>query len=508
MKARLQGMIAVRNVDPVDGEQAPRGFIGRGSAVTLTGQGMKILLQLAAMASLGRLLLPTDFGLMGMITPLLTFFIIFRDLGLSNVAIQRPHISGQEITNLFWINVGAGCLLAAAVAGLGPAIAAFYREPRLGAVVVFLSVTFVVNGISAQYLAFLQRNFRISQLVLIDVASTALGIAAGVGAAWKGFGYWSLALVPVATQSSSLVLAVATSKWQPGVPRLGRQVLGMLHMGAGFAGFNLFNFLSRNLDNILVGRTLGAAPLGFYSRAYNLMLVPLSQVTNPLAQVMVPALSRLTNDPPAYRSAYIGMLQKIMFFCCPMVTANIVGSDWTVGLLLGPNWAPASELYMVLGISALVQPVGNSTGWLFISQGRSKDMLGWGIVSSIAVVASFIIGLHWGILGLAWSYTVVIIGVITPTLWYWVGRHGPVGFGDLAGATLPFLLVSGIDGLLFLQVRHYWTPSPIPGLIAAVSWHFAVQAALLSLHPRTRPVIRDIRGVATRFLAHRVASLG
>src|SRR5229473_1489484 len=179
--------------------QAPQGFIGRGSAVTLAGQGVKILLQLASVAILGRLLMPADFGLMGMVTPLLTFFIIFRDLGLSNVVIQRPSVSSQEITNLFWINLGAGCLLALIVAGLGPASAAFYRDDRLSSVVVLLSATFVVNGLSAQYLALLQRNFRISWLVLIDVISTTLGVAAGIAAAWKGFGYWSLATVPIVT---------------------------------------------------------------------------------------------------------------------------------------------------------------------------------------------------------------------------------------------------------------------------------------------------------------------
>src|SRR5689334_17640362 len=143
----------------MNGAQIPRGFIGKGSAVTLIGQGAKILLQLASTAVLGRLLVPADFGMMGMIAPLLTFFMIFRDLGLSNVAIQSPRMSSRQITNLFWINVAAGCLLAVITAGCGPATAIFYHDPRLSAVVALLSVTFVLNGISAQYLAVLQRNF-------------------------------------------------------------------------------------------------------------------------------------------------------------------------------------------------------------------------------------------------------------------------------------------------------------------------------------------------------------
>jgi PST family polysaccharide transporter len=487
--------------------QAPRGFIGRGSTITLAGQGVKILLQLASTAVLGRLLTPADFGLMAMVAPLLTFFIIFRDLGLSNVAIQRPSISSQGITNLFWINVVAGSLLAIVVAGLGPATDAFYREDRLSPVLALLSATFVVNGMSAQYIALLQRNFRISKLVLIDVTSTTVGIAAGIAAAWKGFGYWSLAIVPIATQSVSLTLAATTSKWQPGLPRFDRRVLGMLRTGAGFAGFNLFNFLSRNLDNILVGRTLGEAALGYYSRAYNLMLVPLSQVTNPLAQVMVPALSRLTEDPLAYRAAYLGLLQKVLFFCCPVIMTNIVGADWVVGLLLGPKWVPSVQLYMVLGISALVQPVGNSTGWLFISQGRSRDMLAWGMFSSLAIVTSFVVGLHWGVLGMAWSYTATMVIILTPALWYWVGRRGPIGSRELAATTIPFLLVSGLTGLLFQLARHYWAPSPAIGLVAGLGWHFAAQTALLSLHPETRRVVRDIGSMANLFVRRRPLAL-
>ena len=112
--------------------QLPRGFVGKGSAATLTGQGAKILLQLASTAVLGRLLVPADFGLMGMVAPLLTFFVIFRDLGLSSVAIQRSSLSSLDTTNLFWINLGAGCILAVVVAALGPASAAPIHDGSTG----------------------------------------------------------------------------------------------------------------------------------------------------------------------------------------------------------------------------------------------------------------------------------------------------------------------------------------------------------------------------------------
>ena len=333
----------------------------RGVRSPLPAKVPKILVQLVSTAVLGRLLMPADFGMMGTVGPLLTFFVIFRDLGLTNVAVQRPNISHQEVTNLFWINVGAGCILAVIVAGLGPSVALFYRDDRLIAIVAVLASTFVMNGLAAQHLAVMQRRFHIARLVAIDVSSTTIGAAAGICAAVFGLGYWSLAFMPLVSQGFSMLLVLVTSSWRPGRPVWHREMVGLIRSGGGYAGFNLFNFLSRNLDQILVGRTLGEATLGYYSRAYNLMLLPLSQVTNPLAQVMVPTLSRLVSDPPAYRAAYLGTMRRLMFLCTPLVMTNVVGADWTVGLLLGSKWTPSVAIYAALGISAQVKPLSN---WL------------------------------------------------------------------------------------------------------------------------------------------------
>lgn len=489
-------------------ERAPEGFIGKGSAVTLSGQGAKILLQFLSTAVLGRLLTPADFGLMAMAAPVLTFFVIFRDLGLSNVAIQRASITPEEVSTLFWINVLAGAVLTIIVMAFGPVAAAFFHDDRLGPVLALLAITFLINGASAQFLAMMQRRFRVRRLVLIDVCATTAGIFTGIVAAWRGFGFWSLVFVPIVTQSTSLLLALHGSHWRPGRARIDRHTLGMIRTGAGFAGFNLFNFLSRNLDNILVGRTLGETALGYYSRAYNLMLIPLSQVTNPLAQVMIPALSRLVSQPELYRSTYIGALQRILFFCCPVIMVNIVGADWTIRILLGPKWIEASPLYAILGIAAIVQPIGNSTGWLFISQGRSRDLFVWGVFSSVITVASFVVGLHWGVTGLAWGYASANIVILTPALCHWAGLRGPVDSRDLAAATMPFLLVSALAGIAFQLLRQYWEPPPILGLVSALVWHFSAQTALLLLYPKTRPQVRGMAGAAQAVLGRlRIALL-
>jgi hypothetical protein len=124
----------------------------------------------------------------------------------------------------------------------------------------------------------------------------------------------------------------------------------------------------------------------------------------------------------------------------------------------------------------------------------------WGIFSSCVVVTSFAVGLQWGAIGLAWCYTLVQFVIISPALWYWVGRHGPILFKDLAWATLPFLLVSVVDAALFLQLRCYWDPPAVVGLLAAVGWHVSAQTALLALHPRTRPMIGDMISFLLRFV--------
>src|SRR5678815_5297568 len=141
----------------------------------------------------------------------------------------------------------------------------------------------------------------------------------------------------------------------------------MIRFGGNLTGFATINFFSRNLDNLLIGRFWGAQQLGLYSRAYQLMMLPIDQINEPITSVAVPSLSRMADSPEDYRRAYLRMLEKIAMLTMPAVALMIATSDWIVAIVLGPQWRDVGKLFTILGIVALIQPISNTTGWLFIT---------------------------------------------------------------------------------------------------------------------------------------------
>lgn len=425
-----------------------RGRSVRGAFVTLTGQGLRFVLQFATQITLARLLVPDDFGLVGMVMAVTGFILLFKDLGLSMATVQKDGINHRQVSTLFWINVAASVVLMAVVAGLAPAIAWWYGEPRLTGITMALAGGFLLGGLAVQHVAILRRQMRFRALAAVDVGSQALGFAVGVGAALAGAGYWALVASQLTVAAGTMLLAWVLCGWIPGRPERGVGTRPLLRFGGGITVFSIVNYIARNLDNVLIGKVWGAAALGQYGRAYGLLMLPLNQVNAPVSGVAIPALSRLQNDPDRFRRYYLGAVRLIALVTMPAVAVAVVLADELVVLILGPQWAEAGRLLAILAIAAWIQPVFNTAGWLFVSLGRTGRMARWGVVSATVIVTAFLVGLPWGARGVATAYVVAIYILAMPGLWY-AYRGSPVRVRDTLGATGR---AAGLSWALFAAV--------------------------------------------------------
>ena len=299
----------------------------RGGAVTLTSQAMKFVLQMGSTVVLARLLLPSDFGLIAMVTAVTGFVAMFKDAGLSMATVQREDITHDQVSTLFWINVALSVAVMLVVAALAPAIAAFYSEPRLLWVSLALAGTVLFGGFTVQHQALLRRQMRFKALAVVEVVSMTGGIAVAIAMALMEFGYWSLVGMVAGTAVVNAVLVWVLCDWRPGRPKRGCGVGQMVKFGGGLTGFNFLNYFTRNSDNVIVGFALGSGPLGVYSKAYNLLMLPIRQINAPVGSVMLPALSRLQDDPVRYRRAYLQALSAIAMVGMPLVVCVFVLAD-------------------------------------------------------------------------------------------------------------------------------------------------------------------------------------
>jgi O-antigen/teichoic acid export membrane protein len=177
----------------------------RGGMARLCAQAANFFLRFGSLMILARLLDPKDFGLVGMVTAFTGVLTLFRDFGLSAAAVQHVTVTEEQSSTLFWFNVVVGVLLGLLAVASAPAIAAFYREPRLFGVTVALSFGFVFNSIGVQHSALLQRQMRFTALAVIGVLSLVVGTAIAIGGAVAGIGYWSLVAMTVSAPLVSTI---------------------------------------------------------------------------------------------------------------------------------------------------------------------------------------------------------------------------------------------------------------------------------------------------------------
>lgn len=421
------------------------------------GQGASFLLHMGSTVVLARLLTPQDYGLIGMVTAVTGFVAMFKDMGLSMATVQKAEINHGQISTLFWINVLLSFGVMLVTAALAPAIAWFYGEPRLTWITLALASAFIFGGFTVQHQALLRRNMRFGTLAFIHIASILAGIVVAFIAAWYGLRYWALVLMQVATAIAGAIAVWVVCPWRPSLPVRRSGVRKMLAFGANLTGFSFLNYFARNLDNVLIGKVWGTQPLGFYSKAYGLLMLPLGQITAPIAAVAVPALSRLQDDPERYRRYYYRAISTIAFITMPLIAMLAALSHEIIRIVLGDQWISAAPIFKVLAFAAVLQPVVNPVGWVFVSLGQADRQLRWAIVAVPLIVLSFVLGLPWGAFGVAVSYTLCSLTVLTfPALW-WTFRLSPLSIRGWLNSIRCPLVASSIMYLTIEILRHYLT---------------------------------------------------
>lgn len=401
--------------------------------VSMAAQGGTQVMQFAAFAVLGRLLSPDDFGLIAMATVASNFIVQFKDAGLSQATIQRDTVNEAQISTIFWINCALTLVLGLSLLSLSPAIAWVYGDPRLTAIAASLAVPMALSGTSLQHRALLARRMDFGRIARAELLGTALGIATGICGALNDWAYWSIIAMIVARELTTTVLLWVLSAWIPRRPSRLAEVRSMLHFGLNLTGFGLVNYFNRNADDFLIGRVSGPAALGQYSMAYRFLMLPLQLLNAPLAQVLLPTLSRYRDDPSHFEASFLGFLRIVAWLTIiPIACTCLVGEDLIV-MILGSEWREAGQLFSILAIASMLQPVGNLCGQLFLAVGATRPLFRWGIFSMLVNVSGFLIGIRWGASGVAWAYAICTLG-LTPPYWWYCCRHSGLSLGPLINA--------------------------------------------------------------------------
>lgn len=400
----------------------------RGGAATLGGQAVKLVLNLVGLVVLARLLGPSEFGLVAMVTAIVGIGDILRDMGLSSAAIQAKQIDHQQKSNLFWINLGLGGTLSLICAAASGLLADFYGEPKLASITLALSITFLANGFQTQFQAELARQLRFVSLTATDILAMFSGLIIAVVLGVAQAGYWAL-VAQLVTQS--LVLAISRmliTRWIPTWPRRHSGMRPLLRYGRNLMLTQVLVYVSSNIDSVLVGSRFGSASLGLYNRAFQMLTLPLNQIFTPLTNVALPVLSRLQDDEARFRR-HVEKGQLVLGYGVVFLFATAFAlAEPLIQLVFGAEWTGSVPIFRILAVAGAFQAISYVSYWIFLARALTGSHLRYSLISRSILICFICIGSLGGVYGVAAGYAVgVIFGWFAALIWLRVFHSISVG---------------------------------------------------------------------------------
>ncbi len=408
---------------------------------------------------LARLLGPKVFGLIGMISVFTGFAVLFGGLGLGAAIIQRKDLEPRHLDAAFWINAVMGAAMTLIIAALAPLVAWFYSEPRLTALTAVIAARFVIDALNVVQTALLNREMRFRAVAAVNIIGSGGAGLLGLGMALGGMGVWSLVAQLLGGSIVQWLLTWRLVNWRPRWSFEFKACKELFGFSASVLAFDVLNYWARTLDRLLIGRSLGASALGIYSRGYSLMLLPLTQVSRVVGTVMFPALSAIQSDKPRVKRAYLKAIGVIAFVTFPMMVGLFAVADHFVLALLGAKWSETIPILKLFCWVGLIQSVLATVGWLYTSQGRTRLYLGMGVIGAAACIVAFIIGIHWGVMGVAWAYSITTLLVLYP-FFIVPGRLIELSFAEAMRSLAPTFVCSVVMGAI-VWTTGQWLPAGI-----------------------------------------------
>jgi O-antigen/teichoic acid export membrane protein len=475
----------------------------RGGAAKLCSQGAIFVLRIGSLMVFARILDPKDFGLVGMVTAVIGMLNLFKDFGLSTVTVQRSHVTEEQISTLFWINLLVGSVLTLISVVLAPALASFYREPRLLSVAFVLATGFVINAAGVQHSALLQREMRFAALAVIETVSLLAGVIVGIVMAVAGLRYWSLVGMSLANTLVSTGCMWFATSWVPGRPRRQAGIRSMLRFGGTVTLTGLLVYIAYNFEKVLLGRFWGAEAVGIYGRAYQLVSVPTDGLNSAVGGVAFAALSRVQDDPVRFRNYFTKGYSLVLAITVPLTIASALFADDVVHVFLGAKWAAAATIFRLLAPTILIFALINPLGWVIWSLGLVARSLRVALVLAPVVIAGYVIGLRHGPTGVALGYSAAMALWMIPHI-LWAIHRTPIRARDVWQAIRRPLFSSVVAAAMTFATRfiYYSALKPLPRLFVETSILISVYLVMLVYATGQKSfyldIVRTMRGYSSQ----------
>jgi O-antigen/teichoic acid export membrane protein len=404
----------------------------------------RAILQIAQVAILARLLAPTDFGLMALVSSFMAFLQIFADAGISNAIIHHQNISQEQLSCLYWLNVCVSACLALLLGCCAPLIAGWYHQPELTLLLMIAGGVLLISSLSQQLRVIAQKNLQFDLLAKIELLSSCFGFAAAVVSAYRGFGVYSIVIgsLTTATFGTLLVWWLLSGGWRPLLRMRLSEIRHYLTFGAYMIGNNLANTINSQIDVMLGGKIVGSSAIGLYSVPRELNLRVAGMINPIITSVGLPVMAKAQYDKDVLKNVYLQTMRMTASVNFPIYMTMCLFAPEIVHLILGAKWSGSIQLLRIFSLWALVRSTGNPIGSLLLACGRADLSFKWNFILLFIIPPVVWVGSLYGVTGIAIAMLILMLILYWPNWYFQVRPLCGAKFGEYTKQiALPLALV-------------------------------------------------------------------
>jgi len=398
---------------------------------------------------LARLLLPSEFGLIGMITIFIAISSSFINSGFSAALIRKNDCTDKDYSTVFYFNLTVGVIFYWILFFSSSAISRFFNEPQLFPIIRILAVVLIIDSFTIIQRTILTKRINFKLQTKISVIASSISGVIAILMAFRGFGVWSLVAKQICHQAINSFLLWFWNRWKPLLVFSKKSFKELFSFGSKLLISGLIDTVYRNVYYLVIGKFFSAQELGFYTRADSFKNLPSQNINSVIGRVSYPVLSTLQGDIPRLKNNYQRLIRSTMFITFILMLGMAAVAEPMILALIGEKWRPSIIYLQMLCFVGMFYPLHSLNLNMLQVQGRSDLFLKLEIIKKALAVPVILIGIIWGI-------KIMIAGMFVNTIFayylnsYWSGRFIGYSITQQIKDILPsFILALSISILVF-----------------------------------------------------------
>lgn len=421
---------------------------------TFTQQFGNQLIGFVVSLVLARVLLPAEFGLIGMIIVVIAVGNVLLDGGLTKSIIRDPDCDQEDYSTVFFFHLIASLLIYLVIFLLAPFIADFYEQPVLVLITRVYSLTIIITSFSVVQMARLTKVMDFKTQAIIAIPASIIGGIVGVWMAYTGYGVWSLVWSSLITSIVSTVQLWIYSDWLPSFNFSRKKFLRHFNFGYKLTLSDLLNRIFNNIFIIVIGKYFSAGQVGFYTRAETMKQLPIVNITSALNKVTFPLFVSIQDDETRLKRVYKKLMLMVMFVTAPVLIFLAVLAEPIFVFLFTNKWTPAVPYFQILCITGILYPLHSYNLTILNVKGRSDLFLKLEVIKKIIIIITILVAIPFGILALLYGQVLISLVGFFINAYYTKRFIGYTSFAQLKDV-FPIISLAAFAGLVIYLLDSY-----------------------------------------------------